>query len=385
MRNWVGVREKISKQDMDKIDVSKEKGGEIDIDRQKEIYLGGDDEPLEGFYNSDDEIDFENFKRGKKGTSSNGGGIFSKLTSAFKNVTGNKVLTEEDMQPILETFKNSLMEKNVAQEIADSLCHSVAATLIDRKTESFTSVQATVKTALTESIQKLLTPKRNIDILKEALSAKQKGQVYSIVFIGVNGVGKSTSLAKVAYYLKTKGNLKVMIAGCDNFRSGAIEQLQTHCLCLDVPLYEKGYKDDPAYIAKEALQEAKSKNYDVLLIDTAGRMQGNTNLMTALAKLVHLNTPDVVLFVGEALVGNDAIDQLNKFNQNLIDYAVQKTNPRAIDGIILTKFDTVDEKVGTALNMVYTTGKPIVFVGIGQKYPHLKKLNVQTVISALMN
>jgi signal recognition particle receptor subunit alpha len=231
-------------------------------------------------------------------------------------------LGDEDIEPILKNFEESLMEKNVAQEIADNLCESVKRTLVDKKTDSFTTVKTTVKNALVEAIQKLLTPKRNIDILKEALSARQKGQVYSIVFIGVNGVGKSTSLAKVAYYLKTKGNLKVMIAGCDNFRSGAIEQLQTHCMCLDIPLYEKGYKDDPAIIAKEALQEAKNKGYDVLLIDTAGRMQGNENLMKALAKLVHINNPDVVLFVGEALVGNDAIDQLTKFNQSLIDYAV---------------------------------------------------------------
>ncbi len=107
--------------------------------------------------------------------------------------------------------------------------------------------------------------------------------------------------------------------------------------------------------------------------------------MRALAKLVHLNCPDVVLFVGEALVGNDAIDQLTKFNQSLIDFAVNNQNPRTIDGILMTKFDTVDDKVGTALNMVYTTGKPIVFVGVGERYPHLKKLNVPTVISALMN
>jgi len=144
--------------------------------------------------------------------------------------------------------------------------------------------------------------------LNEALRAKKQGKVYSIVFIGVNGVGKSTSLAKMAYFLKSKGNLKVLIAGCDNFRSGAIEQLKTHANCLEVPLYEKGYKDDPAVIAKEALQEAKNKKYDVVLIDTAGRMQGNEALMRALAKLVHINQPDTVLFVGEALVGNDAID-----------------------------------------------------------------------------
>lgn len=185
---------------------------------------------------------------------------------------------------------------------------------MDKKTESFTSVKTTVKNALIESITKLLTPKKNIDILKEAMSAKQKGQVYSIAFIGVNGVGKSTSLAKVAYYLKNKGNLKILIAACDNFRSGAIEQLETHALCLDVPLYHKGYKDDPAIIAKEAIQEAKSKGYDVVLIDTAGRMQRDEKLMRALAKLVHVNNPDTVLFVGEALVGNDAIDQLTMFN-----------------------------------------------------------------------
>ena len=105
-----------------------------------------------------------------------------------------------------------------------------------------------------------------------------------------------------------------MLAGCDNFRSGAIEQLAVHAACLDMPLYERGYKGEPAKIAQQALAEAKKNNYDVVLIDTAGRMQGNESLMRQLANLVHTNNPDVVLFVGEALVGNDAIDQLTKFN-----------------------------------------------------------------------
>ncbi len=98
-----------------------------------------------------------------------------------------------------------------------------------------------------------MTPKRHIDVLKEALDAKSRGKVFSIAFIGVNGVGKTTSLAKMAYYLKSKGNLKVMLAACDNFRSGAVEQLGTHAACLDIPLYEKGYNDEPSIIAKEAL------------------------------------------------------------------------------------------------------------------------------------
>lgn len=108
-------------------------------------------------------------------------------------------------------------------EIATEICQQVEKNLVDTKTASFTSIQQTVGEAMVESIQRLLTPNRNIDILKEALAAKKRGQVYSMVFIGVNGVGKSTSLAKVAYYLKTKGNLSVMMAACDNFRSGAVE------------------------------------------------------------------------------------------------------------------------------------------------------------------
>jgi signal recognition particle receptor subunit alpha len=152
MRSWVSVSDKVSKKDMEKIDVSKEKGGDIDIDRQKEIYLGGDNDVLEGFYNSDDEIDFENFKKGGKKASVSGGGLFSKLTSAFQTFAGNKVLNEEDVENVLKNFKNNLMEKNVAAEIADSICQSVTATLIDKRTESFTSVKTTVKNALVDSI-----------------------------------------------------------------------------------------------------------------------------------------------------------------------------------------------------------------------------------------
>ena len=176
--------------------------------------------------------------------------------------------------------------------------------------------------------------------------------------------------------------LKILIAACDNFRSGAIEQLKTHSRALGVDLYDKGYKDDPAYICKEAVEEAKRKGYDCVLIDTAGRMQDNEPLMKSLSKLVEINQPDVILFVGEALTGNDSVDQLKKFNQALIDYS-KKEVPRTIDGILLTKFDTVDDKVGAALTMVYTTGKPIVFVGTGQKYTNLKKLNVNHVLNAL--
>jgi signal recognition particle receptor subunit alpha len=130
----------------------------------------------------------------------------------LKTFTGNKELTEEDLDPIMDEFSNGLMEKNVAQDIAISLCESIKKSLLNTTTESFTSVKQTVKSALIKSLKKILTPKRKIDILKDAFAAKKRGEPYKIVFIGVNGVGKSTSLAKVGYYLKNKGNLSLILA-----------------------------------------------------------------------------------------------------------------------------------------------------------------------------
>ncbi len=177
-------------------------------------------------------------------------------------------------------------------------------------------------------------------------------------------------------------NLKVIIAACDTFRSGAVEQLRVHSRRLGVPVFERGYGKDAAAIAAEAIAFAKGQ-YDVVLVDTAGRMQDNEPLMRALAKLVNVNPVDLVLFVGEALVGNDGVDQLVKFNKALADLSTSNP-PRVVDGIILTKFDTVDTKVGAAISMVYSTGQPIVFLGTGQHYSDLKQLNVANTIKTLL-
>ena len=362
---------------MGKYDQSKKSESDLELQKSKSTEIIKNQFLGEAEPDNLDEEDFNEIDKNKKKSS----GIFSKFTSALKNYIGNKVLTEEDLKPVMDELINLLMEKNVAREIAENLCESVKKGLLNTKTNSFTTISTTVKEALKESIAKILTPKEELDILRNALAAKKRGEPYKIVFIGVNGVGKSTNLAKVGYMLMNNG-LKILIAACDNFRSGAIEQLKTHTNALGCNLFEKGYKDDPAYIAKEAIDEAKKVGYDCVLIDTAGRMQDNEPLMKSLAKLVDINQPDAILFVGEALTGNDSVDQLTKFNQALIDNS-KKDNPRTIDGILLTKFDTVDDKVGAALTMVYTTGKPIVYVGTGQKYINLKKLNVNNVLNAL--
>jgi signal recognition particle receptor subunit alpha len=279
--------------------------GEPDKDELKDDSLDEED------YSDNQESNNNNNKVNKKTS------IFASLRNSLKNYIGNKELTIEDLEPIMKNFVDLLTEKNVAKEISESLCSSVSQSLLKTKTQSFTTIATTVKEALKENIGKILTPKQDLDVLRMCLSAKQRGEPFKIVFIGVNGVGKSTNLAKVAYLLQKNG-LKLLIAACDNFRSGAVEQLKTHVRALNIDLFEKGYKEDPPYIAKEAIEHAKRNNYDCVLIDTAGRMQDNKLLMENLAKLVDVNQPDLILFVGEALTGNDSVDQLRKFNQALI-------------------------------------------------------------------
>ncbi|XP_010432967.1 PREDICTED: signal recognition particle receptor subunit alpha-like [Camelina sativa] len=304
------------------------------------------------------------------------------FSSVFQSITGKANLEKTDLGPALKALKERLMTKNVAEEIAEKLCESVEASLEGKKLSSFTRISSTVQAAMEDALVRILTPRRSIDILRDVHASKEQRKPYVVVFVGVNGVGKSTNLAKVAYWLQ-QHKVSVMMAACDTFRSGAVEQLRTHARRLQIPIFEKGYEKDPAVVAKEAIQEATRNGSDVVLVDTAGRMQDNEPLMRALSKLINLNQPDLVLFVGEALVGNDAVDQLSKFNQKLSDLSTSG-NPRLIDGILLTKFDTIDDKVGAALSMVYISGSPVMFVGCGQSYTDLKKLNVKAIVKTLL-
>ncbi|XP_062017011.1 uncharacterized protein LOC133733397 [Rosa rugosa] len=160
------------------------------------------------------------------------------------------------------------MTKNVAEEIAEKLCESVAASLEGKKLGSFTRISSTVQGAMEEALVCILTPRRSIDILRDVHADKEQGKPYVVVFVGVNGVGKSTNLSKVAYWLQ-QHQVSVMMAACDTFRSGAVEQLRTHARRLQIPISEKGYEKDPAVVAKEAIQEAKLNGSDVVWDATA--------------------------------------------------------------------------------------------------------------------
>ncbi|KAI8147149.1 signal recognition particle, alpha subunit, N-terminal-domain-containing protein [Fennellomyces sp. T-0311] len=316
-----------------------------------------------------------------------GGGMFS----FFKNITGQRELTADTLDPVLADMKEHLIKKNVASDIAEHLCQSVRTSLLGKKIGSWGRVSTMVRDSMEAALKRILTPKTSLDILRDVEQAKAERRPYVISFIGVNGVGKSTNLSKVCFWL-LQNNYKVLIAACDTFRSGAVEQLRVHARNLralqtsgqgSVELFERGYGKDSAGIAKEAISFATTNHFDVVLIDTAGRMQDNEPLMRALAKLVAVNNPDKIIFVGEALVGNEAVDQLTKFNQSLKDFSGLQ-NPRHIDGMILTKFDTIDDKVGAALSMTYITGQPIYFVGTGQTYTDLKNLRVSHVVNSLL-
>lgn len=340
---------------------------------------------LRSLQESDDEDEDEDDENQQHVVKSSGGWF-----SMIKGLVGEKKLTAEDLTPLVEKMRDNLIMKNVAAEPAEKICQSVVSKLEGKVVNNFSRVAQEVKTAVRESLVQLLTPKHRVDILRDVIEAKRDGRPYVIVFCGVNGVGKSTNLAKITFWL-TENKHRVLIAAGDTFRAGAVEQLRTHTRCLNnlhnnsVHLYEQGYGKDAAGLAAAAIKIAAERDFDVVLVDTAGRMQDNEPLMRELAKLIRVNEPDLVLFVGEALVGNEAVDQLVKFNEALANHASPGQKPRLIDGIVLTKFDTIDDKVGAAVSMTYITGQPIVFVGCGQTYSDLRNLNVGAVVHSLLN
>ena len=228
--------------------------------------------------------------------------------------------------------------------------------------------------SLRSALPRILQGSGSVDILSEAQSSFSKP--YKICFCGINGVGKTTTIAKVAWWMKRNG-LKVRLAACDTFRSGAVEQLKVHGRAVGVGVTDKGYSKDPTGVAKEGERVCKEEGDDVLLIDTAGRMQSNAPLLNALVKLVQECKPDRVVFVGEALAGNDGLDQMRVFDRAL------QTGGKGVDAVILTKYDTVSGKVGALLNMGYEGGRDVVMVGTGQKYHMLKKVSTGAVVKAL--
>jgi fused signal recognition particle receptor len=262
----------------------------------------------------------------------------------------SRTIDEKKLDELLWDLELGLLESDVAYSVIDSIKKDIKEEIRNTPFARLRSGDF-VETVLKNAISHVLTA--NDFDFNEFIEKSKKPVV--IMFIGVNGTGKTLSIAKIARLLHKQGKTCVMAAG-DTFRAGAIEQLTIHANNLGVKIVKHGHGSDPAAVAYDAVEHAKAKHKDVVLLDTAGRMQTNSNLMDEMAKIKRIAKPSLIIFVGDALSGNDAVEQAKRFNEVV-----------GIDGVILTKVDT-DAKGGSSLSIAYTIGKPLLFIGVGQEY-----------------
>lgn len=278
---------------------------------------------------------------------------------------GRKI-REKKLESVLWDLEISLMEADVAVPVIEDIKESLREDLIGKKVSRTVSFSEGIETALREALKDVLVTEE-LDF-ERFIEDHEKPVI--IMFVGVNGTGKTTAIARVAHLLKGKG-MSCVMAAADTFRAGAIEQLEKHAQNLDVRLIRHDSGGDPAAVAFDAVEHARAKRKDVVLIDTAGRMQTNINLMDEMKKIRRVADPDLVIFVGDALAGNDAIDQAQAFHEAV-----------GIDAAILCKIDA-DAKGGAALSIAKAIGKPIIYVGTGQEYGDLVRFDPEWMIKRI--
>jgi fused signal recognition particle receptor len=293
--------------------------------------------------------------------------VFEKLKhglSGFVEKIATTDLKAENLRPILSNFRLNLIENDVAVAVADHICEEIEKRLSGIQVKRLEDRKEIVKKGLHEILLSTLTTKKTINLLEKVEEKRRTKEPYVIVFVGINGTGKTTTIAKVAQLLM-KNQHSVILACSDTYRAGSIEQLEEHAKRLGVRMIKHKYGADPAAVAYDAIKHAGAHGVSAVLIDTAGRIQTNRNLMNELAKIKRVINPDLTILTVDALTGNDAVMQAEEFHESV-----------GIDGTILTKVDA-DVKGGAALSVTYVTGKPIVFIGTGQKYEDLEEFDPQ--------
>jgi len=271
------------------------------------------------------------------------------------------------LDEVLYDLEITLLESDVAFPVTKEIVDGLAEDLQGKRMSRSVAFERGVEIALRESVTKALSVPP-LDLYKFVETAPKP---VVIMFVGVNGTGKTTTIAKIAYHLQKRGQTAVVAAG-DTFRAGAIEQLERHAEAVGFKLIKHNPGADPAAVAFDAVEHARARGRDVVLIDTAGRMQTNLNLMDQMKKIKRVTEPQLVIYVGDALAGNDAVEQAKQFHEAV-----------GIDGIILTKIDA-DAKGGAALSMAHTIGKPVVFVSVGQGYEDFQPFEVNWIVDRLL-
>jgi fused signal recognition particle receptor len=293
--------------------------------------------------------------------------LFERLRKIFSETAKNlsqKSISKKEIDSILEELQISLMENDVAHEIVDEMTSKIKTEILSVKLERTENTDEVITTKLYSFLYELfLSTINKTDIIQSILEKERsKAGPYSIIFLGINGTGKTTTIAKFCKLLRDHG-ISVVLAAADTHRAGAIEQISHHGNNLNVKVISQRYGADPSAVARDALEHAKKNYIDAVLIDTAGRMQTSKNLMEEVSKIIRVIKPDLKIFVGDSLAGNDTVNQAREF--------FQYTN---FDGSILTKSDA-DSKGGAAISIAYLTHKPILYLGVGQGYGDLAEFD----------
>ena len=288
--------------------------------------------------------------------------MFDKLRKGLSSAVSKIVVTElkaEKLRPILDEFRLNLIENDVAVPVAYYITDELEKRLDGVQVKRLGDRKELVKETLHEVLIEILTTKESVDLLDNIEKKRKTKEPYTILFVGINGTGKTTTIAKVAKFLMKKG-YSVVLSGSDTYRAGSIEQLEEHSKRLGVRMIKHDYGADPAAVAYDAISHAQSRGINVVLIDTAGRIQTDRNLMSELAKIKRVVSPDLTILVIDALIGNDAVLQAEEFHKSV-----------TVNANILTKVDA-DVKGGASLSVAHVTGKPIIFIGVGQEYEDLE-------------
>jgi fused signal recognition particle receptor len=296
---------------------------------------------------------------------------FQKASSSIKEKIEYKEIKEDYISDVMEEMKIDLIENDVAYDVADKIIEIVKSKLVGSKVRRGKEVEEVIKGTFYDTIYSII----NVNELKFIESIKdkcKKGEPFVIVFLGINGVGKTTTIAKIANLLK-KNNISTVIAASDTFRAGAQEQIDVHAKKIDVPIIKGQYGADPASIAFDAINFARSRKICAVLIDTAGRMHSDVDLMRELKKIIRISKPDLKIMIVDALTGNDAVEQARTFNEII-----------GIDGIIVTKIDA-DVKGGVALSVASITNKPILYLGYGQNYDDIKQFDAKEYVKSILS
>ena len=300
--------------------------------------------------------------------------MFEKLKSGLKGLVNKVTTTElksENLRPILSEFKMSLAENDVALPVAERICDEMEKRLDGVQVKRLEDRKGIVEKNLREVLLEIMLTNNKIDLLKAVDEKRRKGEPFVIAFVGINGTGKTTTIAKVARFLNEKG-YSVVLACSDTYRAGSIEQLEEHAKRLGLRMIKHKYGADPAAVAYDTISHAKAHGINVVLIDTAGRMQTNRNLMNELAKIKRIVNPDLTVLTVDSLTGNDAAMQAEEFHKSV-----------GVDATILTKVDA-DVKGGSALSVTYVTQKPILFIGTGQRYEDLEEFNPEKFVQMIL-